>query len=151
MNLYNFENDIDNMIVARGYDYFENDYIASVKLNEGNVYEAQVEGTDLYNIRVELDHEYEIIETQCDCPYDMGDARSVNYLGEKINLIRYHMIKEHDGQKKAQEFIEQNLQYSNFRKMAIEMALKNKEYDSVIKLTLDGEKKDTSWAGLINQ
>lgn len=391
MNLYSIENDIDNKIFARGYDYYENDYIASVKLTEDNVYEAQVEGTDLYNVRVKLNHTYEIIETQCDCPYDMGeyckhqvavfltlrvmkesidsegtikspvfnqgktndikqtlsnmtkdelveflldiaseyeeirhrielnfnheqdedeiakaidlirtyisnnsdrygfvsyrdtsaaikgadmvldkarfsfvqnnnmhaielalcvihemmellqraddsdgaigevieeslafmseitvneelssvdkedifeklitesthrryggwtdwkldilvrcseladtsnlrntleqhlvsiinsgegDSWSVNYLTEKINLIRYHMIQEYDGQTKAQEFIEQNLHYSNFRVMAIEIALKNKEYDYVIKLTLDGEKKDTSWPGLINQ
>ena len=79
------------------------------------------------------------------------DSWSGNYFAERVNLIRYHMIGRHDGQKKAQEFIEQNLQYSNFRKMAIESAMKKKDYDSVIKLTLDGEEKDKSWRGLVNQ
>lgn len=60
------------------------------------------------------------------------------------------MIKEHDGQKKAQDFIEQNLQYSHFRKMAIESAMNKKDYDSVIKLTLDGEEKDKDMRGLVD-
>ena len=80
-----------------------------------------------------------------------GDTWGANYLTENINLIRYDMINEHEGQTKAQEFIEQNLQYSYFRKIAIEIALDNKEYDNVIKLTLEGEKKDTGWPGLIKQ
>ncbi len=80
-----------------------------------------------------------------------GDSWSVNYFAERVNLIRYHMIEQHDGQKKAQEFIEQNLQYSNFRKMAIESAMRKKDYDSVIKLTLDGEEKDKDKRGLVNQ
>ena len=81
---------------------------------------------------------------------EKGDSWSANYFAEKVNLIRYHMVEQHDGQKKAQEFIEQNLQYSNFRKMAIESALKKKEYNLVIKLTLDGEVKDKDKRGLVN-
>lgn len=80
---------------------------------------------------------------------EKGDSWSSSYFAERANLIRYHMIEQHDGQKKAQEFIEQNLQYSNFRKMAIESAMRKKDYDSVIKLTLDGEEKDKR--GLIDQ
>jgi hypothetical protein len=403
MNLNNFENHIDKKILARGYDYYENDYVASVEETDDNIYEAKVEGTELYTVEVELDNETNIIETQCDCPYDMGeyckhhvavflalrdmknnipgrnnhiskksiasevaikspvpkkrkaadiekilsdrtknelveflldiaseyeeikqrielnfdegndedeitksitlirtfirnnsdrhgfvsygdtdeavkgaelvlekarfafeqnktihavelalcvihemidlfqgaddsngviggkieesfafiseiiddeelspvykesifdklieestnrryegwtdwrldllekcselaetqnlrnklenhllviikseegDSWSANYLAKRINLIRYHMVEEHDGQKKAQEFIEQNLQYSNFREMAIEIAMKKKEYDNAIKLTLDGEENDKSWPGLIVQ
>ena len=80
-----------------------------------------------------------------------GDSWNVNYLAERINLIIYHMVEEYDDQKKAQEFIEQNLQYSNFRKMAIEIAMNKKDYDYVIKLTLEGEEKDKSLHGLVDQ
>ena len=73
-----------------------------------------------------------------------GDSWGVNYLAERVNLIRYHLVEKHDGQKKAQEFIENNLQYSNFREMAIKSAMNKKDYDYVIKLTLDGEDKDKS-------
>lgn len=80
-----------------------------------------------------------------------GDSWSVNYLAERVNLIRYHLVEKHDGQKKSQEFIGRNLQYSNFRQMAIERAMNEKNYDYVIKLTLDGEDKDKSLRGLVDQ
>ena len=80
-----------------------------------------------------------------------GDSWSVNYLAERVNLIRYHLVIKHDGQKRAQEFIKKNLQYSNFREMAIEIAMNKKDYDYVIKLTLDGEDKDKSLRGLVEQ
>jgi hypothetical protein len=80
---------------------------------------------------------------------EKGDSWGVNYFAEKVNLIRYHMIAKYDGQKKAEEFIGQNLQYSDFRKMAIESAMKQKDYHGVVKLTLDGEEQDKSSPGLV--
>jgi hypothetical protein len=80
-----------------------------------------------------------------------GDSWSRNYFAERVNLIRYHMIEQYDGPKKAREFIGQNLQYPEFRKMAIENAMKKKDYDAVIKLTLDGEEKDKDRHGLVDQ
>jgi uncharacterized Zn finger protein len=73
MNLNNFENHIDKKIFARGYDYYENDYVTSVEKIDDNEYEAEVEGTELYTVEVELDDKSNIIDTQCDCPYDMGE------------------------------------------------------------------------------
>ncbi len=82
---------------------------------------------------------------------EKGDSWSINYFVEKINLIRYQMIEKYDGQKKAEEFIEQNLQYSDFRKKAIESAMKKKDYNDVVKLTIDGEEKDNGSPGLVDQ
>lgn len=80
-----------------------------------------------------------------------GDSWNIKYLVEKINLIRYHMIEKYDGAKKTAEFIEQNLQYSDFRKMAIESAMKKKDYNQVITLALAGEEKDQGFPGLVAQ
>jgi hypothetical protein len=65
---------------------------------------------------------------------EKGDSWSVSYFAEKVNLIRYQMIEKYDGPKKAEKFIEQNLQYSGFRKMAIESAMQQKDYNTVVKL-----------------
>jgi hypothetical protein len=101
---------------------------------------------DNRNLRNKLEnHLVSLIENE------KGDSWSFNYLAEKINLIRYYMIEKYDGQKKAAEFIDQNLQYTDFRKMAIESAMKNKDYSEVVKLTLDGEEKDEGSAGLVAQ
>jgi len=80
-----------------------------------------------------------------------GDSWSVNYFNEKVFQIRYNMILQNEGEKTAQDFIEQNLQFSSFRKMTIERAIQSKEYDQVIKLALDGEDKDKGLPGLVNE
>ena len=80
-----------------------------------------------------------------------GDSWSINYFAEQINLIRYQMIEKYDRRKKAEEFIEQNLQYSSFRKKAIESAMKKKDYNEVVKLAIDGEEKDKGSPGLADQ
>lgn len=80
-----------------------------------------------------------------------GDSWGSGYFAEKITLIRYNMVKHYDGQKKAQEFIEQNLQYSTFREMAIESAIKKKDYYLVIEFALDGEEKDRTFCGLVEK
>jgi biopolymer transport protein ExbD len=79
------------------------------------------------------------------------DSWSGKYFTERVNQIRYDTILRNDGEQKALEFIEQNIQFSNFRKMTIERAMQNKDYDQVIKLTLDGETKDKKFLGLVNK
>jgi len=37
MNLHNFENYIEKKILARGYDYYENNYVTSGKIIRGYV------------------------------------------------------------------------------------------------------------------
>lgn len=72
MNLNNFEYHIDKKILARGYDYYQNDCVISVEQTDENIFEAEVEGTETYTVEVELDNNDTILDTQCDCPYDMG-------------------------------------------------------------------------------
>jgi len=82
---------------------------------------------------------------------DKGEPWSGNYFAEKIHLIRYRLVEKIDGFQKAREFIEQNLQHTKFREMAIESAMQKKDYDYVIKLTLAGEEKDKSLPGLVGK
>lgn len=73
MNLNDFVEYIDQTIYLRGYDYYENDYVTSVKENAPNLFAAEVEGTETYSVEVELDESLNIVETSCDCPYDWGE------------------------------------------------------------------------------
>ncbi|ESU34464.1 hypothetical protein G3A_00935 [Bacillus sp. 17376] len=46
-------------------------------------------------------------------------------------------------------FIEENLRHDKFREKAIERSLERNEYEKAEQLCIDGEKQDTSYAGLI--
>ena len=82
---------------------------------------------------------------------EKGNAWSTNYFAEQINLIRYNIIKIYEGNSKAKEFINQNLHYPNFRKMAIWHAMKNNDYQQVEKLAKEGETNDKHLPGLLSQ
>ena len=73
MNLINIEDHIDTVILERGYDYYLNNYVLSLKMVSENKYEAIVDGTEPYQVLVELDNQDEIVHTRCDCPYVYGE------------------------------------------------------------------------------
>ena len=71
MNLNDFENYIDPVIYQRGEEYFDLGAVEKLK-ESGNKWEAVVEGTDYYQVSVQLDQDNEIITSRCNCPYDHG-------------------------------------------------------------------------------
>ena len=72
MNIQNFEKHIERKILARGKDYYFSQYIASLEY-DGEEWVAEVEGSDDYTVTVSLSNNGDIIDTYCDCPYDMGN------------------------------------------------------------------------------
>ncbi|NCC75808.1 MAG: hypothetical protein EOM08_05180, partial [Clostridia bacterium] len=72
MDLLDFEQEIEPVIVARGRDYYESGYVLSLVAMGNGEYTAQVEGTEVYTVAVKLDDQDTILETTCTCPYDFG-------------------------------------------------------------------------------
>ena len=72
MKLNGFEKYIDEMILDRGYDYYDEGKISEiVKLGDRD-YLFTVQGTEVYQVFVKFDDQGEITQTGCDCPYDFG-------------------------------------------------------------------------------
>jgi hypothetical protein len=64
---------IPQQILSRGREYFSRGQITDLSFDEAEmVWEAQVEGTELYEVRVELTDTGNLV-CSCDCPYDMGE------------------------------------------------------------------------------
>jgi len=70
MKLSNFENSIDATILMRGKGYYESSHIESLEEISKGEWQAQVEGTDLYQIDVVLSENNTIVDHYCDCPFD---------------------------------------------------------------------------------
>ncbi len=73
------------------------------------------------------------------------------YLAERVNLIRYGMVKRFDGEEQAEHFLMQNLHLSDFREIAIEQSVKEKNYERIIELALEGEQQDEHLRGLLRK
>lgn len=72
MNINNFQKYINQTILGRGYDYYMDGQVDEEYVHKGNTYIFLVEGTEVYEVAVELDKSGEIIHAECDCPYDLG-------------------------------------------------------------------------------
>ena len=73
MTLNDFEKIVEQKILDRGFDYYEQDLIASIEQVEINEFCATVLGSEEYNVFIKLDNQQKVIEHSCDCPYDWGN------------------------------------------------------------------------------
>ncbi|WP_318503087.1 hypothetical protein [Bacillus sp. T3] len=92
MNINNFENKIDKTIVSRGYNYYINGHVAEAFEQGNNVYAFYIEGSDDYEVLVELGDNGDIVYSECDCPYDFGpvckhEVASYYKLNEMLNPV----------------------------------------------------------------
>ncbi len=77
-----------------------------------------------------------------------GD-RYKQYTVEALLRIALEIKSQYGTKAEVDEFIRQNLNYSSFREALINKYIKEKDFLSVIELTLEGEKKDRDHAGLV--
>ncbi len=84
MNLKNFEQHIERKIIDRGFDYYENDSIEQVDQVGELEFSANVWGTDEYSVFIKLNRDLEVVEHDCDCPYDWGV-----YCKHEVALLYY--------------------------------------------------------------
>lgn len=66
-----FEQYINETILARGISYFRNGFVHEPEEIDSGVYEAIVEGTENYTVQLSLENGI-LKEYMCNCPYDQG-------------------------------------------------------------------------------
>ena len=66
-----FEQVIDEKILKRGLSYYKKGLVQQLVEVSPNTYEAVVEGTDDYTVRLTVKNKV-VTEYVCDCPYDQG-------------------------------------------------------------------------------
>jgi len=74
MHIDNFEQHIDATIVDRGFEYFEDHLVEEVEQVDQGEFSAIVCGNEDYEVYIRLDQDANIIEKDCNCPYDWGDT-----------------------------------------------------------------------------
>src|SRR4030095_8412466 len=72
MKLNQIEKMIDPIILEQGEAYRKNGHILSVNEGKPRLYYAEVVGSDLYDVEIQLGSTGEVTYTLCECPYDKG-------------------------------------------------------------------------------
>lgn len=71
------------------------------------------------------------------------------YSAESLLKLLFHIINEYGTKEEADKFIVENLKFTYFRELLIDKYFKEKNYNGVIELAMQGEKQDVKYAGLI--
>lgn len=66
-----FEEYIDEIILGRGYDYYVNGDVISLKNTSTGYWEALVQGSSTYKLSLRVE-DHMLTEHSCTCPYDFG-------------------------------------------------------------------------------
>src|ERR1019366_427960 len=69
--LNQFEQHINETILKRGLSYYKQGAVTSVDELEPNIYFAEVEGSESYEVEIEIKKGF-ITDIDCSCPYDGG-------------------------------------------------------------------------------
>lgn len=72
---------------------------------------------------------------------------------EQAALLRYQVIEKFDNAAAAAAFLQDHLDFSDFRKMAIDDAMRQQQFDKALQLVDEGERKDASkgYPGLVDK
>ncbi|MCD3362077.1 hypothetical protein G8T83_04385, partial [Clostridium botulinum D/C] len=129
MNINDFENYINSIILERGYNYYVCGNILDIHETKGNKYTIEVEGTENYEVLVELDKNGKIVYSTCNCPYDFSPIC-------KHQVAAYYQIYDILNNKHKDE--------KNVVKLNLKELLNKLSKEELINIILDLSKKDTA-------
>lgn len=72
LKLSNFKQEVDEVILKRGYHYFKDGHVLGKRLIREGCYEVLVIGHEDYTVNIQLDSNGTIISYRCNCPYRGG-------------------------------------------------------------------------------
>lgn len=91
---------------------------------------------DMGKLRIELKHKLNVILKE------LGDNDFERKAKDKIITMLFTLVKSYGTKEEEIKFIEENIEYRDFREMLIKIAKKNKDYKKVIELAEGGELRD---------
>lgn len=127
MNLVDFEDYIDDVILDRGWNYFLSGNIENIKEIEKNFFVFEVIGSDVYTVEIILTEDQEIVHSTCDCPYDWGE-----YCKHEVSAmyaLKEHYDENHNLLDKKQDPLQQ-------KKTGLKEILKSLSKDQLIEIIL---------------
>lgn len=90
-----------------------------------------------------------ILKTKIESMVTSARDDYTKYTNEDMLLILFDMLTEYGTEEEAEQFIKDNLAFTSFREILIDTYRKEKNYQNVIELALEGEKQDKQYAGLV--
>lgn len=142
--LNSFEQLIDETILKRGLEYFEQGYVSEFTTIATNEYEAIVEGSEDYTVNLIIENDI-VVSHFCTCPYDFGPvckhevAVLFYMLQNELNLSENKPKKKKEQKKPTVEnqikTILHSLDQDSLQKFIIEQCKQDKKFRNYFLVT----------------
>jgi uncharacterized Zn finger protein len=126
----NFKQIIPSQILTRGRDYYRNQQISDLTMDEEGLWLAQVEGTETYEVTIEQDPDG-ILTCSCTCPYDMGEY--CKHIAAALYAIEDNFPESIVGKSKRHSTTRRATKHDKLRR-ALEAIPKDKLIDGLLEL-----------------
>jgi len=143
ITIANFTNTLDKNQVAKGKVYYKDDAVEYLSENKPDCWQAEVSGTELYHVKVQL-NSIEVVNTRCDCPHEDPFCKHIVAvlfaLQDKLDIAEEGAPKQEKkktGTKKKAVTVEDLLQQVNevdLKKFVKEAVRKNKDFRNLFML-----------------
>ena len=145
MTIKNFHQQIPRIILQRGKDYYNDGAVISLEEEEAGLWNAAVEGSEIYLVEVVLGEGDEIDSFLCDCPHDADVCKhivAVFYeLRDKVKTIELKPAAQ--PKKEAFEDILNNLAEAELKGFIAYYARDNKDFRRQFELHFANKHKGT--------
>ncbi len=119
----NFESEFLDYILSRGYEYYLNDTVSNVKIDEDNTISATVIGNNSYEVNLEIEDNI-FLDGDCSCPYYKSNGYCKHMAAVLYYLNEHKVLKSNNNydlqsivnkipKKDLRKFIYINLGYDN--------------------------------------
>jgi len=105
MNISDLARFVDPDIVRRGMEYVADGRVLSLKPGDHGRYDAVVRGSADYEVYVELDDDGNILDSACDCPYDLAPV--CKHQAAVFAMLADHAYKREPPRESLKDLLEQ--------------------------------------------
>lgn len=150
LTLKNFEEQIASVILQRGVQYYKRGAVTDLEETDDNLWEADVEGSEIYSVEIEIKNGNQVSEYVCDCPYDGGTCKHVAAVLYAIRdqLKQSGSEKKKPAAKASLEKLLQEITIKEYQDFIRQYAAKDKDFKTEFELhfsdkddSIDVEKK----------
>jgi len=133
LTLKNFELRLNETILNRGKQYYENGAVTDPEETGKHIWQAAVTGSTTYTVAIKLINKNKIEEYSCDCPYDGGTCKHVAAVLFRLKEALTN-TKAEQPERSGFKTLLQKISLEEYQEFILAHAAKDKNFRSVFEL-----------------
>ncbi|WP_217603626.1 SWIM zinc finger domain-containing protein [Chitinophaga sp. GbtcB8] len=133
LTLKNFEIQLNETILKRGKQYYEDGAVTDLEETGKNIWQAKVMGSATYTVEIKFINKNKIEDHSCDCPYDGGTCKHIAAVLFRLKEALTNTKTKQPGKPDFKTLL-QKISLEEYQEFMLAHAAKDKNFRSVFEL-----------------